>query len=191
MFTLSNGEMDTYSSISGVFNCSTSQSCGRIARVPLNNSSRVSFRAALGITHTQNRPLHEIYESLCTAFSKKVCSLNSPHYKLNQAEFKKVLRSLAEFKKTLSACQSESWSLECGESSKSSSAEDPITWHIVCHILDNKCKVVGKFEVTNLERRFILSQPLVSDRNTSLLESMQDLSSATIKDRHYNIDLHV
>lgn len=127
-----------------------------------------------------------LLEALCKAFRNNSCSLNSPFYKLDQVEFCKVLNSLAYYKSRLPDTKSAEWCVECGESSSSyMSLVEASKEQLVCYILAKKNKVLGKMVVKNAEQKLIVSRLNVDgNSNLQLLRSMDQLTSASIKDRY-------
>lgn len=124
--------------------------------------------------------------ALCKAFRNNSCSLNSPFYKLNQVEFCKVLNSLVYYKSCLPDTKSAEWCVECGESSNSDMPlAEAAKEQLVCYILAKQNKVLGKMIVKNAERKLIVSRlNLDGNSNLQLLNSMDQLTNASIKDRY-------
>lgn len=127
-------------------------------------------------------------EALCRAFRNNSLSLNSPFYKLNQVEFTKVLNSLASYKSCLpnSIIKTSEWCVECGESSRSHMPiAEAVRERLVCYILGTQRRVLGKMVINNAERKLIVSRLNFDvNSNLQLLNSMSQLTSASIKDRY-------
>jgi hypothetical protein len=149
------------------------------------NSYNLTKCSILGKCDQQGKP--PLLEALCKVFQNNTSSLNSPFHKLNQDEFLKVKSSLSHYKSCLPASETVEWFIECGESSNCLMAQPEATKErLVCYFLTKQHKVVGKFVVSNAENKLIVPRKSVDKGNSNLqlLKNMDQLSSATIKDRY-------
>ena len=153
------------------------------------NSSENSYNLTKHSSSTkcvlQDKP--SLLGALCKVFQNNTSSLNSPLHKLNQNEFLKVKTSFAYYKSCLPASETVKWFIECGESSNSLITQPEATkGKLVCYFLTKQHKVVGKFVVSNAENKLIIPRKSIDKGNSNLqlFNNMNQLSSATIKDRY-------
>lgn len=149
------------------------------------NSYNVTNSSFLGKCDQQGKS--SLLEALCKVFQTNTSSLNSPFHKLNQDEFLKVKTSLSHYKSCLPATETAEWFIESGESSNCLMPQPEATkQRLVCYFLTKQHKVVGKFVVSNAENKLIIPRKSVDKGNSNLqlLKNMNQLSSATIKDRY-------
>ena len=158
-----------------------------------SDRSESCWDASFGQHHRRSSSVpHNVYEALCKAFQTKRCSLNSPHYKINQEEFNKILKLVDNYKCQSSSIKMVKWQLEIGESSCSS---EPLAmkWNLVCHLLTENYRVMRKLVFSNLEKKLIvpkLTAHLDRSINLNLLRTMPTATSATIKDQYGALPNH-
>lgn len=162
-------------------NCSFSNVTGNAHPFP---SRRTQKRSLDQFATNTNQPFQ--LESLCKAFKNNVCSLNSPFHKLDQDGFRQIQNSLEYYKSFLQEPEASKWCIECGESSKTYlSLAEAAKDRLVCYVLARRHKVIGKFVVSNAERKLIVPRIRIdASSNLLLLKNMHDLSKAAIKDAY-------
>lgn len=122
-------------------------------------------------------------QALLRAFQTNSLSLNSPWYQLDKAEFNKVLNAVTYYKSTYQNAVYVTWCFETGEDSKShkpSSVAEKL--RLVCHVRSRRHEILGKLVVENPESKLIV--PITGHGGLNLLKNMENLTSATIKDRY-------